>query len=193
MNAEHLTDLLNRWRSGDAVAAEEAMNIAYPVLREIARAQLKRNPMGVTLKSTELAHEAFLRMCEAPAGQWQSRAHFFAFAARVIRFVTIDMARERSAHKRGHGLQFVPLELFETDVPTLDLSWDWLGIDAALSGLAQDHPDCAQVVELKFFSGLNTAEIAQVCGSSDSTVVRQWRFARAWLADRLQVAGGVAP
>jgi RNA polymerase sigma factor (TIGR02999 family) len=193
MNAEHLTDLLNRWRSGDAAAAEEAMNIAYPVLREIARAQLKRNAMGVTLKSTELAHEAFLRMCEAPTGQWQSRAHFFAFAARVIRFVMIDMARERNAHKRGHGIQFVPLELFEADVPTLDLTWDWLGIDAALSGLAQDHPDCAQVVELKFFSGLNTAEIAQVCGSSDSTVVRQWRFARAWLADRLQVASGVAP
>jgi RNA polymerase sigma factor (TIGR02999 family) len=193
MNAEQLTELLNRWRSGDAAAAEDAMKIAYPILREIARGQLKRNPMGMTLRSTELAHEAFLRMCETPAGQWQNRAHFFAFAARVIRFVTIDMARERSANKRGSGVQFVPLELFESDVPTLDLSWDWLGVDAALSGLARDYPDCAQVVELKFFSGLNTTEIAQVCGSSDSTVVRQWRFARAWLADRLQVASGATP
>jgi len=192
MNAEQLTELLNRWRSGDAGAADSAMKIAYPILREIAQAQLKRNAMGVTLKATELAHEAFLRMCDAPAGQWQSRAHFFAFAARVIRFVTIDLARERSADKRGSGVQFVPLELFGADAPTLDLSWDWLGVDAALSELAQDHPDCAQVVELKFFSGLNTAEIAQVCGSSDSTVVRQWRFARAWLADRLQVASGKA-
>ena len=166
------------------------MRLVYPLLRQIAGAQLKNGGGNITLSTTELAHEAFLRISDSKTGAWESRRHFLALAARVIRFLVVDLVRERAAEKRGARIAFVPIELFEShSVPALDLGWDWLGVDKALSVLEATYPDCARVVELKFFSGMSIAEIADANGSSDATVVRQWRFARSWLAEHLQISG----
>jgi len=187
---EDVTLLLNRWRQGDSAAGESAIRLVYPQLRQIAGAQLRSCSGNITLSTTELAHEAFLRISDSKTGSWESRRHFLALAARVIRFLIVDLVRERAAEKRGAKIAFVPMELFESyGVPALDLGWDWIGVDTALSQLEAAHPDCARVVELKFFSGMSIAEIADANGSSDATVVRQWRFARSWLAERLQIAG----
>ncbi|MEO5626479.1 MAG: ECF-type sigma factor [Dokdonella sp.] len=179
--------MLNRWRAGDDSAGEQAMNFLYPTLHERAAAQLRRAPFNVTLNATELVSEAFLRISESDAGDWESRAHFFALAARVMRFLIVDLSRRRSSEKRGGQMDAVPFDSFDVEsAVVLDVSWDWVGLDTVLVEFERLHPQCSRVVELKFFAGLGVEEIAQSCGSSTATVVRHWRFARAWLADRLQ-------
>jgi RNA polymerase sigma factor (TIGR02999 family) len=192
MDASQVTELLNRWRAGDASAGEQAMNLLYPVLRESAAAQLRRAPFNVTLSATELVSEAFVRIVESDAGNWESRRHFFALAARVMRFLIVDLARRRSAEKRGGQIELVPMDIFDVDSAiALDVNWDWVGLDSILIEFERLYPQCSRVVELKFFSGLGLEEIAESCEFSTATVVRHWRFARAWLADRLEGVGSV--
>lgn len=184
-----ITDLLVRWREGSPDADAALMNAVYPVLRELARMRLNRGSQPVvTLQPTELANEAYARLQVARGTDWQSRVHFFAITAKIIRGLAVDYARSRDAEKRGGNLVFVPLEA-AGDQATSDgagESIDILAINAALDDLERQDALSARIVELKYFSGLTTAEIAEVCGISSSTVVRQWRFARAWLADHLQ-------
>ncbi len=183
-----ITDLLKRWRSGDRSVEQALMDLAYPTLLELARAQARRNAGVLTLQATELANEAYERLTEQQSVSWQNRDHFYAIAATVIRRVVVDYLRMRNRDKRGGGLPFVPLnELTERDAPAIDESVDWIGVDQALDAFAEVDPVCARVVELKFFSGLTTEQIAEVMGSSVATVGRQWRFARAWLGQRLGV------
>lgn len=180
-----ITQLLARWRAGDRAAESELLNLIYPVLRNIAREQVQRNRGVLSLQATELANEAYSRLLDQRA-EWESREHFFAVAAVVIRRVVIDYLRARGGPKRGGRLPFVPLhELTEGQSPCIDDAVDWLAVDEALNELAVVDGDCARIVELKFFSGLTTNEIADACGSSVATVGRQWRFARAWLGRRL--------
>lgn len=181
-----ITDLLQRWRAGDRSAEAGLMDLAYPTLLDIARAHARRNGGVLTLRSTELAHEAYTRLSEQQSVDWQSRDHFYAIAATVIRRVVVDYLRMRGRDKRGGRLPFIALdEVTEREQPAIDESYDWLGLDAALEEFETLDPVAARVVELKFFSGLNTEEIAAVMGSSVATVGRQWRFARAWLGQRL--------
>lgn len=181
-----ITDLLKRWRTGDRSVEAELMDLAYPTLLDIARAQARRNGGALTLQTTELAHEAYARLSEQQGVDWQSREHFFAIAATVVRRVVVDYLRLRGRDKRGGGLPFVALEdITAREQPAIDESYDWIAVDAALTAFEAVDPVVARVVELKFFSGLNTAEIAAVMGSSVATVGRQWRFARAWLGQRL--------
>jgi RNA polymerase sigma factor (TIGR02999 family) len=181
-----ITDLLGRWKTGDRSIEDQLINIVYPVLREIAAAQVRRNSGQLTLQATELANEAFLTLARKHAIDWQNRDHFFAIAATVIRRVVLDHLRSRGRAKRGGRLPLVALDaLGEDRAPTVDESVDWIGLDDALTELAGVDRDCARVVELKFFSGLTTEKIAEVHGSSVATVGRQWRFARAWLVKRL--------
>lgn len=183
-----ITDLLQRWRTGDRSVEDALMNLAYPTLLELARSQARRNAGSLTLQATELANEAYERLTEQQAVNWQNREHFYAIASTVIRRVVIDYLRLRNRDKRGGGLPFVGLdELTESDTPSIDESVDWIGVDQALEEFSAIDPVCARVVELKFFSGLNTEQIADVMGSSVATVGRQWRFARAWLGQRLGV------
>jgi len=183
-----ITDLLQRWRTGDRSVESTLMDLAYPTLLELARAQARRNSGVLTLQATELANEAYERLSEQKSVHWQNRDHFFAIAATVIRRVVVDYLRLRHRDKRGGGLPFVPLdEVTERDAPAIDESVDWISVDQALTEFAEVDPICARVVELKFFSGMNTEQIAGVMGSSVATVGRQWRFARAWLGQRLGV------
>jgi RNA polymerase sigma factor (TIGR02999 family) len=189
-----ITALLQRWRTGDRAAETELLESIYPVLRALAQAQVNRNGGALTLQATELAHEAYAKLHLQKAVDWRSRDHFFAIAATVIRRVVVDYLRRRGRDKRGGGLPFVRLdELGDSQAPTIDESVDWLALDQALTELESVDRDCARVVELKFFSGLTTESIAEVCSSSVATVGRQWRFARAWLGRRLADDGATAP
>jgi RNA polymerase sigma factor (TIGR02999 family) len=181
-----ITDLLGRWKTGDRSIEDELITIVYPMLREIAAGQVRRTSGKLTLQATELANEAFLTLARKHAIDWQNRDHFYAIAATVIRRVVVDHLKHRGRVKRGGRLPLVALdELREDQLPVVDESVDWIGLDEALTELAGVDRDCARVVELKFFSGLTTEKIAEVRGSSVATVGRQWRFARAWLVKRL--------
>jgi RNA polymerase sigma factor (TIGR02999 family) len=183
-----ITDLLARWRTGDRSVEQSLMDLAYPTLLQLARVQARRNANVLTLQATELAHEAYERLAEQKSVNWQNREHFYAIAATVMRRVVVDYLRLRGRHKRGGGLPLVPLdEVSESNAPSIDESVDWISVDQALTEFAEIDPVCARVVELKFFSGLNTEQIAAVMQSSVATVGRQWRFARAWLGKRLGV------
>jgi RNA polymerase sigma factor (TIGR02999 family) len=181
-----ITGLLQRWRGGDREAENALVRVVYPVLRDLARARLRRAPDDFTLRATELANETYARLSGADV-DWRDRTHFFAVAARAIRNIIVDYVRAQSAEKRGGDLPFVPLELAMevASEDAIDLRVDWLSVHAALDELELLDAGVARVVELKFFSGLTTDEIAVAASISRATVVRDWRFARAWLADRL--------
>ena len=184
-----ITALLAEWRSGDREAHDLLMRIVYPVLRDIARVRLRQSPGEPTLRPTELVNEAYMKLLRTGNAGWQNRAHFFAVAARAIRSFIVDYLRARASDKRGGDLPFVPLDDVGDDLAQhdlIDLRIDWLAVHDALDDLEKLDAACAQIVELKFFSGLTTDEIAQAQSISRATVVRQWRFARAWLADRLR-------
>lgn len=183
-----ITELLSLWKGGDRSVENALAAGIYPVLRDLARSQVRRHGGKLTLSATELANEAYLKLCGQKSVDWQNREHFYAIAATVIRRVVIDYLRERSADKRGGGQLFVALEdAREQDLPHQGDHVDWLAVDQALTELQAADPACGKVVEMRLFSGLTTEQIADVCGSSVATVGRQWRFARTWLAERLDL------
>jgi RNA polymerase sigma factor (TIGR02999 family) len=186
-----ITRLLVRWRAGEDGAADALMNAVYPVLRELARARLRRLARGATLQATELANEAYTRLHQARTTAWQDRAHFFAFSARVLRGIAVDYVRAKTSERRGGHQVLLPLHEAEA-MPAISPMVDVLAIDRALAELERDDAALAQIVELKYFSGLETDEIAEVCGISRATVVRRWRYARAWLAAHLAEPEGAA-
>ncbi len=181
-----ITALLTRWRAGSHEAESALMLAVYPALRDIARARLRKTPGDFTLRATELVNEAYSRLAGATV-DWQNRSHFFAVAARAIRNILVDHQREQGAEKRGGDLPFVPLDLVTEEEAEghVDLRVDWLAVHDALSELESVDAQSARIVELKFFSGLSVDEIAEAVAVSRATVVRDWRFARAWLAERL--------
>jgi len=181
-----ITDLLTRWKQGDRSVETELVELVYPLLRQVAAAQVRRNSGVLTLQATELANEAYSKLVKLHGLDWQSRDHFFAVAATVIRRVVIDYLRQRGSAKRGGRLPLLAIDdVREDQLIVFDESVDWIGLDEAMNELATVDGPCAKVVELKFFSGLTNAKIADVCGTSVPTVVRQWRFARAWLGKRM--------
>lgn len=181
-----ITELLARWRAGEPDAANGLMRVVYPLLRELARSRLSRQG-SATLQPTELANEAYARLHQVRTTDWVSRAHFFAFSAKVIRGLAVDHVRARVSDKRGGNITLLPLE-GAADVAADGGGVDLLAVDQALTELEREDAVLAHIVELKFFSGLSTDEIAEACGLSRASVVRRWRYARAWLADRLKSA-----
>jgi RNA polymerase sigma factor (TIGR02999 family) len=186
-----VTALLQRWKAGDRGVENELVAAIYPALRDIARSQLRRNGGALTLQPTELVNEAYERLVRQQGVDWQNRSHFLAIAAEVVRRVVIDFHRERGAEKRGAGIAFVAIDDHAAiDAVGDDGNFDWLSFDQALQELAAEEPMCARVVELRVFADLPVEAIAETCGSSTATVGRQWRFARTWLAARLQLPTG---
>jgi RNA polymerase sigma factor (TIGR02999 family) len=180
-----ITQLLQRWRTGDALSEAKLVEAIYPVLRKLAHAQIRRSS-HFTLQATELANEAYMRLVGQKDATWESRGQFFAIAATIIRRIVLDHFRHRATDKAGGGYQFTSIaELPVADIPAIDESIDWLAIDQALLGLEQEDPELARLVEMKFFSGLSNPQIAEVTRCSLSTVERRWRFARAWLGEHL--------
>jgi RNA polymerase sigma factor (TIGR02999 family) len=176
---EGLTELLHRWSRGDRQAADRAMTLVYPELRDLARRLFRRERSGHTLEATAVVHEAFARLVEQDGIRWQNRAHFFGLFAHVVRRVLVDYARERNTGKRGGRKERVTLT--ESALLALERTPDLLALDDALGRLEAMDPDKAAIVELRFFGGCSIEETAKSLDLSVATVNRQWRRARAWL------------
>ena len=179
----HVTALLQRAQAGDTDAFDRLLPVVYDELRRVARARLRNERAGHTLQATALVHEAYLRLTESDLPTPQNRTHFFAVAARLMRQILVDHARKKHATKRGGGATVITL----SDVaaaPEIALV-DVLMLDGALVELTALDARLCQVVELKFFSGMSTAETAQALKVSTATVERDWTVAKAWLHQRL--------
>ncbi len=185
-DAEQLTELLNRARHGQKSAAEKLMPIIYQELRRRAGAYMRMERPGHTLQPTALVHEAYLKMFGQKGSDFQNRTHFFALAARQMRAILTDYARERAAAKRGGGAVKINLDdlpgLAEKRFEDLDV------IDEALLKLEALDARAAQVVELRFFGGLSEEEAAEALGVSLATVKRDWDFAKTWLRGQFEPA-----
>lgn len=184
MRQPTVTHLLQRWSTGDREAAEQVLPLVYDELRHIASKELRREREGHTLQATAIVHEAYLRLSGHEGFQWPSRAHFFAFAAHLIRRILVDYARHQNRLKRGGQAERVTLDegigLVEARSP------DLVALDEALARLEAIDPRKAAIVELRFFGGLTLDETAGQLGISAETVSRDWRRAKAWLLTELQ-------
>jgi RNA polymerase sigma factor (TIGR02999 family) len=178
-----ITHMLAAWRNGDASALEKLTPLVYNELHNLARAYLSRERPGHMLQPTALVNEAFLRLLEWQPDQWESRTHFFAVAASLMRRILVQGARERNAAKRGSG-QYA-LSLSDIDTAAEEAPVDLLALDESLTQLEALDPRQARVVELRYFAGLTMEETAEVLQVSLMTVRRDWRVARAWLHQQL--------
>lgn len=176
---EEITELLTNWSRGENAALERLVPLVYPELRRIAKRQMARENPKHALQTSALINEAYIKLVDCEKVDWQNRAHFFAVAAQVMRHILIDHARKYLYNKRGAGAQHVPLD--EAGIVEEKRSTELIALDEALNALATLDPRRSQIVELKFFAGLNAEEIAEVMGISQSTVQREWRAAKAWL------------
>lgn len=179
---EETTRLLRQLNDGDRAAADQLMPRVYDELRAIAGAYLRRERPDHTLQPTALVHEAYMKLVGANSN-WESRAHFFAVAARAMRNTLVNHALARKAEKRGGGAATIAIEVEPAARPKRAV--DTLALDQALKDLAALDPRKAEVVELRFFGGMTVEETAHVLGVSVSTVEADWRMARAWLAHQL--------
>ena len=174
-----VTQLLQEWQAGDRQALDRLTPLVYEELRRQASHYLRHERPGHTLQTTALVHEAYLRLVDAQDVQWQDRAHFFAVAANLMRRILVEHARKKGADKRGGSA--IRLELDEAMLVAGAPDVDLLAVDEALEKLAAFDPQQAQIVEVRFFSGLSVEETAEVLGVSPRTVKRDWSVARAWL------------
>ena len=181
-----VTSVLNTWRAGDPAAVAQLMPLVYEELRRLARNYLRRERPDHTLQATALVHEAYLRLIDADAVSWQNRAHFYGIAAKLMRRILVDHARARNASKRGGLVEKISLDEAR-DLPPVSAN-DLVALDGALQDLTKSYPRKGQVVELKFFGGLEAKEIAEVLQVSEKTVLRDWQFAKLWLCRELSGA-----
>ncbi|MBW8878525.1 MAG: sigma-70 family RNA polymerase sigma factor [Acidobacteria bacterium] len=183
-----VTQILTAARQGDAGARDRLMTLIYGELRAVAHRQLRRWRPGQTLATTALVHEAYLKLVDQAGASWQDRAHFLSVAGIAMRHILVDAARRRAAKKRGgEGLRIPLDELPGRQEPDADSrAVEILALDAALTSLAARNERLSRLVELRFFAGLTEEETAQTLGTSERTVRRDWRKARAFLFDALR-------
>ena len=181
-----VTQLLLDWSDGDERARDEVLPLVYDELRRLAALYLLRERHDHTLQPTALVHEAYLRLVDQRQVNWRNRAQFVGLAAVMMRRILVNYARDRAAGKRGGDLQKVPLS--DADEPGRPQDVDVIVLHDALDQLSAIDPRKSRIVELKFFGGLTTNEIAEVLQLSPATIERDWSFARAWLYDA--VSGG---
>lgn len=181
-----ITQILERWRDGEREALEELVPIVYRELREMARWRVKRLPPGSAIQATALVHEVFLRLHTAEVN-WRDRMHFFAIAARLMRQVAVEEARAQQSAKRGGGWR--RLQLSEAGVALPQDEMQVLAVNEALEELERLDERKAKVVEMRFFGGMENAEIAEVLGVSVDTVKRDWKFSKLWLARQFGLQG----
>jgi RNA polymerase sigma factor (TIGR02999 family) len=181
-----LTGLLQAWSRGEPDALDQLAPLVHQELRSMARRLLAGERHAAGWQATDLLHESYVRLLDWRAVHWQSRAHFFATTARMMRRVLVDAARARRASKRGDGVE--PVSLDGVDVAAPEPLVDILALEDALNALAAMNVRPSQVVELRFFGGLNVDETAEALGVSTRTVINDWNTARAWL--RHELGGG---
>jgi RNA polymerase sigma factor (TIGR02999 family) len=183
-----ITQLLLAWRKGDEGALEQLAPLVENELRRLARKYLRQERTYRPLETTELVNEVYLRLIGSHQVGWQDRAHFFAVSARMMRRILADFARSRYSQKRGGGAVAVTCD--EGLAVSKEPDQDIVAIDDALNELAELDPRKAQVVELRFFGGLNVEETAEVLKISPRTVLRDWEFAKSWLMRALSEQAG---
>jgi RNA polymerase sigma factor (TIGR02999 family) len=179
-SSRDITRMLLDWSNGDRQALDRLIPVVYTELRRQAARHLRRECPGHTLQTTDLIHEAYLRLIDQKNVRWQNRAHFFAIAARLMRRILVDQARRRNRAKRGGSAVALPLEeglAVEAEEPDADL----LALDEALTRLAALDVRQSQIVELRCFSGLSNEETAAVLRVSLTTVKDDLNLAKAWL------------
>jgi len=174
-----LTQLLLEWSKGNQTALDKLTPLIYRELKRLARQYLARERIGHTLQTTDLVHEAYLRLVDQRRVRWQNRSHFFAVAAQLMRRILVDHARRHKRVKRGGGATMVSLD--EAAVASRQLDVDLLALDEALNRLAEIDQRKARIVELRFFGGLEVEETAVYLKISEITVMREWKMAKAWL------------
>lgn len=196
-----VTQILSRIDAGDPTAAEELLPLVYDQLRKLAAQKLAQEKPGQTLQATALVHEAYLRLVtsrqssdsessEGAVGpvvdetHWESRRHFFAAAGEAMRRILVENARRKGRKKRGgHAVR---VELREADLLTTVPDDELLALDEALREFADEAPEKADLVKLRFFAGLTLEQAADSLGISRTTASRYWAYARAWLYERLR-------
>ncbi len=176
---QEVTQLLRAWSRGEEAAVDQLYQLVYDELRRLARRYMSREKPGHTMQTTALVNEAYLRLAEVKDLNWQDRAHFFAVSANVMRRILIDAARARRTERRG-GDEF-PIALEDAPDLTPKSDPDLIALDDALNALASVNQRQSRVVELRYFGGLSVEETAEVLKVSPDTVMRDWRFAKAWL------------
>ena len=179
VSAQKVTQLLAEWSQGNDAALTELTPLVYEDLRRLAHHYMDRQRPDHTLQTTALVNEAYLRLADQTNPNWQTRAHFFAVAARAMRQILVNYAKSYRSQKRGGGA--LKIELDETALVSPAESTAIVDLHEALKRLATLDPRKGEVVELKYFGGLNYDEIAEVLKISPVTVRRDWEFAKAWL------------
>jgi RNA polymerase sigma factor (TIGR02999 family) len=175
-----VTRILSAMEQGDPHAAEQLLPLVYDELRKLAAQKMAQEAPGQTLQATALVHEAYLRLVDVEkVQQWDSRAHFFAAAAEAMRRILIEKARSKGRVKRGGDRHRVDLD--DADAVSLAAPDELLRIDEALAKLEAEDPQAAQLVRLRYFSGLSVEEAAAMSGLSRSSAYEHWSYARAWL------------
>lgn len=184
----NITQLLKSYCGGDRTTLDEMLPLVYDELRRIAGAYMSRERVGHTLQPTALVHEAYLRLVSQRSANWRNRAQFYGLAANMMRRILVNHAVAKKAEKRGGPGEQVPLD----DVSAFfeDQDVDLIALDEALVKLAGLDTEKCRVVELKFFGGLTTEEMAEVTGRSTRTIERDWLFARSWLYSELAPSEG---
>jgi RNA polymerase sigma factor (TIGR02999 family) len=182
------TQILNAIEAGDPQAAAQLLPLVYDELRQLAARKLAREKPGQTLDATALVHEAYLRLVASPQGEsgqkvWQGRVHFYAAAAEAMRRILIDNARKKKSEKRGG--QQRRIDWHNNIQAPARATEDLLAIDEALTLLAAEDAEAAQLVKLRFYAGLSVDEAADVMGLARATAYRTWNYAKAWLRSRL--------
>lgn len=180
---QELTRNLIDWRNGNEAAIEKVLPVVYAELRRTARRNLRRESSDISIQTTELINEAYLKLVDQRQSDWQNRAHFFAVAARVMRNLLVDRARARRNVKRGGGGTKVSAERVMIAAPERDVNV--INLHEALTNLAQFDERKSRIVELRYFGGLSVEETAEVMGTSAITVKREWLKAKSWLYQAL--------
>jgi len=179
-----VTRILHALERGDERAADRLLAAVYEELRRLASARMRQERPGQTLQATALVHEAYLRLLGDEGADWQNRSHFFAAAAEAMRRILVEKARRKGRLKHGGGRRRVDLDAIDVAVhpPSIDL----LALDEALGKLAATEPAKAELVKLRYFTGLTIEQAAEMLGISRATADRHWAFARAWLFDEIR-------
>ena len=182
-----VTQLLLKWSGGDEECLDRLIPLVQDELHRIASRHMRRERVGHILQTTALMNEAYLRLINQTQVTWRDRAHFFGVAARIMRQILVDHARYAGRGKRGDGQYHLALD--EVPIPVSRKPGELIALDDALTRLAAVDARKAQVVELRYFGGLNVEEAAQVLRVSPNTIIRDWSFAKAWLRRELEVCG----
>ena len=186
-SSPNVTAMLRDWSDGDKKAQDQLFQAVYNDLHRQAARYLRHEDPGLSLQTTDLIHEAYLRLIDQQHVEWQNRLHFFGIAGQVMRRILVEHARSRQAAKRGGAN--IRLTLEDAMVILPGQNFDVVALDEALDKLAQIDPQQSKIVELRFFSGLSVEETAKILDVSERTVKRDWKVAKAWLRRELRTGG----